>query len=74
MAALKRLRASKGLDFVVLMVTDVVRKTSRLLLTDRLPQLDQLPYEPLEDGTLRAQGVVSRKKQLLPTILGALSS
>jgi manganese-dependent inorganic pyrophosphatase len=74
MDALKRLRDSKGLDFVVLMVTDVVRKTSRLLLTDHLPQLDQLPYEPLEDGTLRAQGIVSRKKQLLPTILGALSS
>lgn len=73
MDALIRLRDGKGLDFMVLMVTDVVRKTSRLLLSDRLPQLDQLPYQPLEDGTLRAEGVVSRKKQLLPTILGALS-
>ncbi|NJN54885.1 MAG: hypothetical protein HC804_09095 [Anaerolineae bacterium] len=73
MEALIHLRDSKGLDFTVLMVTDVVRKTSRLLLTDRLPQLDQLPYPPLDDGTFRAEGVVSRKKQLLPTILGALS-
>lgn len=73
MDALVALRNSKGLDFVLLMVTDVVRKTSRLLLTDRLPQLDQLPFQQLEDGTLRAQGVVSRKKQLLPAILGALS-
>lgn len=73
MEALTHLRDSKGLDFMILMVTDVVRKTSRLLLTDRLPQLDQLPYPPLEDGTFRAEGVVSRKKQLLPTILGALS-
>lgn len=74
MEALRRLRDSKGLNFTVLMVTDVVRKTSHLLLTDMLPQLDQLPYEPLADGAWRAQGVVSRKKQLLPAILGALSS
>ena len=73
MAALIRLRDSKGLDFVVMMVTDVVRKSSRLLLTDILPQLEQLPYPMQEDGTLRARGVVSRKKQLLPAILGALS-
>ncbi len=73
MEALTRLRDSKGLDFVVMMVTDVVRKSSRLLLTDSLPQLEQLPYPMQEDGTLHASGVVSRKKQLLPTILGALS-
>lgn len=73
MEALTRLRDSKGLDFVVMMVTDVVRKSSRLLLTDTLPQLEQLPYPMQEDGTLHASGVVSRKKQLLPTILGALS-
>jgi len=73
MEALTHLRDSKGLDFVVMMVTDVVRKSSRLLLTDSLPQLEQLPYPMQEDGTLHASGVVSRKKQLLPTILGALS-
>jgi manganese-dependent inorganic pyrophosphatase len=70
--ALTRLRDSKGLDFVLLMVTDVVRKSSRLLLTDRLPQFEQLPYPLREDGTLHADGVVSRKKQLLPALLGAL--
>lgn len=73
MEALTRLRDSKGLDFVVMMVTDVVSKSSRLLLTDSLPQLEQLPYPMQEDGTLQAKGVVSRKKQLLPNILGALS-
>lgn len=73
MQALVKLKESKGLDFVLLMVTDVVRKSSRLLLTDLLPQLEQLPYPQEEDGTLRASGVVSRKKQLLPALLGALS-
>jgi manganese-dependent inorganic pyrophosphatase len=54
------------------MVTDVVRRTSRLLLTDIVPALDVLPYPHLPDGTLNAQGIVSRKKQLLPAILSAL--
>lgn len=70
--ALIALSESKGLEFVVLMVTDVVRRTSRLLITDIVPALDVLPYPRLPDGTLDAQGIVSRKKQLLPAILGAL--
>ncbi len=70
--ALVGLCESKGLEFVVLMVTDVVRRSSRLLITDIVPALEILPYPHLPDGTLDAQGIVSRKKQLLPVILGAL--
>ena len=71
-AALVKLRDSTGLDFAMLMVTDVVRRGSRLLLTNDVPALEGLPYPRREDGTLNADGVVSRKMQLLPTILGAL--
>ncbi|MCA9935118.1 MAG: DHH family phosphoesterase [Ardenticatenaceae bacterium] len=70
--ALLHLCESKALDFSMLMVTDVVRGSSRLLLTKLLPQLEVLPYPHLPDGTLKAEGVVSRKKQLLPIVLGAL--
>lgn len=70
--ALRELRDAKGLDFAMLMVTDVVRGTSRLLLTQEVPRLDVLPYQRLSDGSLQADGVVSRKKQLLPIVLGAL--
>lgn len=70
--ALVELRESKGLDFAMLLVTDVVRGTSRLLLTNEVPELEVLPYPRLQDGTRNAQGVVSRKKQLLPVVLGAL--
>lgn len=70
--ALVELRDAKGLDFAMLMVTDVVRGSSRLLLTSDIPALGSLPYSRLADGSLRAQGVVSRKKQLLPAVLGAL--
>jgi len=73
-AALKSLRDSKGLDFAILMVTNVVEAASRLILTDDVPMLDVLPYPRRADGTRDAKGVVSRKKQLLPLVLGALEA
>jgi manganese-dependent inorganic pyrophosphatase len=72
-SALNDLRDKRGLDFAMLLVTDIVRGTSRLLITSNMPSiLDDLPYPPLPDGTREAQGVVSRKKQLLPAVLGLL--
>ena len=71
--ALNDLRDKRGLNFAMLLVTDIVRGTSRLLVTSNAPSvLDDLPYPPLSDGTRDAQGVVSRKKQLLPAVLGLL--
>jgi manganese-dependent inorganic pyrophosphatase len=70
--ALDNLRRSRGLDFAMLMVTDVVDNVSRLVLVNEPPIMDDLPYPRQPDGTRMARGVVSRKKQLLPTILGLL--
>ncbi|MCG3209195.1 MAG: manganese-dependent inorganic pyrophosphatase [Anaerolineae bacterium] len=72
--ALANLRDSKGLNFAILMVTNVVEGSSRLILTDDVPLLDVLPYPRRSDGTREAKGVVSRKKQLLPLVLGALEA
>ena len=59
----------------MLLITDVVRGSSRLLLSSGAPPvLDDLPYPPLPDGTRDAPGVVSRKKQLLPVVLGLLET
>jgi manganese-dependent inorganic pyrophosphatase len=70
--ALNKLREQHGLDFAMLMVTDVVRNSSRLVLVNPPPVLDDLPYPHLQDGSLQADDVVSRKKQLLPVVLGIL--
>lgn len=71
--ALNDLRDKRGLDFAMLLVTDIVRGTSHLLISSNAPTvLNDLPYPPLPDGTRNAQGVVSRKKQLLPAVLGLL--
>jgi manganese-dependent inorganic pyrophosphatase len=70
--ALIGLKKEHGLDFAGLMITDVVEGSSRLLFVDAPPALEELPYEPLPDGTELADGVVSRKKQLLPILLSLL--
>lgn len=72
-SALNDLRDKRGLNFAILLVTDVVRGSSRLLTSSNPPPiLADLPYPPLPDGTRDAPGVVSRKKQLLPVVLGLL--
>ena len=70
--ALMDLRQRRGLDFTMLMVTDVVRGSSRLIIINPPPTFDGLPYPSQSDGTRFAEGVVSRKKQLLPVVLSLL--
>jgi manganese-dependent inorganic pyrophosphatase len=72
--ALERLRLNRGLDFTILMVTDVVQGSSRLIINNPPPTFDDLPYPGSQDGTRFAKGVVSRKKQLLPVILSLLET
>jgi manganese-dependent inorganic pyrophosphatase len=72
--ALDNLRTTRDLDFSMLMVTDVVKGSSALICSNAPPILDDLPYLRQDDDTLLAQGVVSRKKQLLPAILGLLEN
>jgi len=70
--ALQDLKNRRGLDFAMLMVTDVVQGSSTLLLVNEPPILSGLPYPKQTDSTRFAEGVVSRKKQLLPVVLGLL--
>ena len=73
--ALDDLRDKRGLDFAMLLITDIVGGSSRLVISSNAtPVLDDLPYPSLPDGTRDAPGVVSRKKQLLPVVLGLLES
>jgi manganese-dependent inorganic pyrophosphatase len=72
--ALEELRIKDGMDFAMLMVTDVVRGSSRILMVNEPPILQDLPYPRQPDGSRLAEGVVSRKKQLLPVVLGLVES
>lgn len=72
--ALDDLREKRSLNFAMLMVTDIVGGSSRMITVNAPTILDDLPYPRQADGTMAAEGVVSRKKQLLPAILGLLES
>ncbi|MCH7587918.1 MAG: DHH family phosphoesterase [Chloroflexi bacterium] len=73
-SALDQLRAQEGLTFAVLMVTDIVGSSSRLLLRGSTPFIDEMPYQRYDDGTFGAEEVVSRKKQLLPLLLALVEN
>lgn len=70
--ALEAVRARGGLDWCMLLITDVIRGSSVLLTTDH-PLVQKLAYEKISDGMLILPGVLSRKKQLLPEILRVIS-
>jgi len=72
--ALEILRERQDFNFILLLVTDVVRGSSRLVTAGPPPLFDELSYPRLRDGTLDAPGLVSRKKQLLPAMLTALET
>ena len=71
--ALRQVASSQGLDWALLMVTDVLREKSVLLATDYRASRD-LPYAKLGKGMYNMPGVMSRKKQLLPTLLSVTSA
>ncbi len=69
---LNALLEREKLAMALVMITDVVRGNSRLLAVGQQRILSALPYPRMADEMMDAPGLVSRKKQLLPTVLGAL--
>ena len=70
---LKELQAiadDQALDWTVLMITDVLREKSVLLTSKHRANRD-LPYARIKDNIYNMPGVMSRKKQLLPTLISA---
>jgi manganese-dependent inorganic pyrophosphatase len=63
-----------GLTFAALLVTDVKSQDSLLLVRGDEEIIRRIPYPVSEvrETVFQADGVVSRKKQLLPFLLGIL--
>jgi manganese-dependent inorganic pyrophosphatase len=68
-SALEKYRSDRGYYFSALLVTDVVRKTSLLLLAGPAALLQRIGYPVLAPGVCELEGVVSRKKELIPHLL-----
>jgi manganese-dependent inorganic pyrophosphatase len=71
--ALHNLVDSQGLTLAMLMVTNIVSGDSRLLMSGHPRLIGEMPWVRLPDGSFDAPGIVSRKKQLLPAVLAAVS-
>ncbi len=71
--ALEACREREALALVCLMVTDVVTGRSRLLCRGESRLLAALPFSRSGDYEYDLGDMVSRKKQLVPTLHSALS-
>jgi manganese-dependent inorganic pyrophosphatase len=72
LTALEEYRRQKDYYFSGLLVTDVVRNSSLLLVSGATAFLKSIDYPALEPGIFELEGVVSRKKQLLPYLTHCL--
>ncbi len=71
-AALNALCQQRGLELAGLMITDITQDTSLLVATGNQKYLERLPFSRKAEGVWDLPGMVSRKKQLLPILLGML--
>lgn len=74
LTALIELSRQKRLDFSALLVTDITTNGSLLLVAGDGDLLEPINYPRLDDGLYQLDGIVSRKKQLLPLITKLLAS
>ena len=72
LGALDARREREGLALICLMVTDVITIQSRLLCRGDQALLADLPFARVDAGEFDLGSIVSRKKQLVPALQGAL--
>jgi manganese-dependent inorganic pyrophosphatase len=70
-AGVEELRRDQRLQLAGLLVTDIVRQTSLLLVNGDEELLDLIAYPRLAPDLFELKGVLSRKKQLIPHLLRA---
>lgn len=73
-AALEQLTQSRGLDFSALLITDIASNGSLLLMSREPSSWEEINYPRVDRHLYELNGIVSRKKQLLPLIARILES
>ncbi len=68
LSELKKCQSQKNLDFAALLVTDITRLDSILILLGSIELEQLLNYPKVEDNAYFMKGIVSRKKQLIPLL------
>lgn len=70
--SLEQIKLKRGLSWVMLLITNVIKENSILLTTPYQGIENKLMYKMEENGKFLLPGILSRKKQLLPEILRVL--
>ena len=71
---MEEVRTSYGLNMVFFMMTDIINESTELLMVGDMCKevIDNAFQVDSENNSAELPGVVSRKKQLIPAILGQL--
>ncbi len=69
---LEQLVAMKEYDIAIAAVTDISTHVSMIVAAGDQRIIDALEFEHLGNGVIRAEGVVSRKKQIFPSVCHAI--
>jgi manganese-dependent inorganic pyrophosphatase len=72
LAAMGAERERQGYPFYALMVTDILREETQLLVAGDKAPVERAFGEQMTDGVISLPGVISRKKQVAPRLLGAV--
>jgi manganese-dependent inorganic pyrophosphatase len=72
LAEIGRLRAVGGHLLYALMLTDILAKGTRMLVAGDTAPVERVFGRPVVDGEIDLPGVMSRKKQVAPKLLGVL--
>ncbi len=71
--ALEAMRKERGLDFACLLITDITLHYSLLLVRGHAKIIENIGYPQLDPTLFELEGIVSRKKQLLPALIRILN-
>ena len=70
--AMRAAQERNGYALFVLMITDILTKGSKLLVSGDEGRVERIFGRPTKDGAIDLPGVMSRKKQVAPKLLAAL--
>ncbi len=73
LAEMTRYQLKQGFDLMVLMVTDILREGTELIAVGKTRLVEWAFNRQLNNHSVYLPGVLSRKKQVVPPILGAVA-
>ena len=73
---MEKVRPETGLNMLFFMLTDILEESTMLLCVgpDALPKVAEYSGCPVQGNVVMMEGVVSRKKQVVPTLMQAFQS